>query len=38
MNNENNADVRGLREAVIGFDNDANILFYYPEDVNVMTQ
>ncbi len=33
MNNENNADARGLREAIIGFDNDAHVLFYYPEDV-----
>lgn len=33
MNDENNEHAPGLREAIIGFDNDANVLFYYAEDV-----
>ena len=30
----NDANACGIRNAVIGFDNDCNVIFYYPEDVH----
>ena len=32
---KSNTSAGGIREAVIGFDNDGNVIFYFLEDINI---